>query len=187
MVLQPQLSWEATTDPDGDVINYNLYISTENPPTNKMASDLTTTYYNIQDSLDFEATYYWKVIAKDNQGNTTESSVASFKTRSQTVEELLVGKWFFESIEGNPPITECQKQGFYQFLENGTFLGMGFDVDNNGDCISNSSSTGTYLIINNNQIEVITNGQNNTLQIITLTNEQLVVGSIGIIITLKKE
>lgn len=183
---QPRLTWEEATDPDGDPVSYDFYIGTENPPTTKMASGLTTKYYIIEDSLDFNTLYYWKVTAKDNQSNSTESDIASFKTHKQTNEELLIGKWFIDSLEGEAPLTVCAKKGFLQFLENGAILSKGYYEDNNGNCVVSSSIAGTYEMNTPNQIDVSLNGQNATYQIITITNNILVFDNNGTIYTFKK-
>lgn len=183
---QPRLTWEEAIDPEGDPVSYDFYIGTENPPTTKLASGLTTKYYIIEDSLDFNTLYYWKVIAKDNQSNSTESNIASFKTHKQTNEELLIGKWFIDSIDGEAPLTNCVKKGFYQFLENGVILAKGYYEDNNGDCVVSNSSAGTYEMNTPNQIDITLNGQNVTYQIITITSEILVFDVNGTIYTFKK-
>ena len=187
--LQPRLTWESATDPDGDPVSYDFYIGTENPPMTKMASGLTTTYYIIQEDLAFNTLYYWKVIAKDNQGNSTESNTASFKTRIQTNQELLVGKWFLDSIEDTPPLSACRKTSYFQFLENGSFLAKNYDEDSNGDCVLGSSRPGTYEINAND--ELVVNFNNGTgggiIQILTLTNDQLTLLDGGYSITFKRE
>jgi len=73
----------AATDPDGDTVSYDLYIG-ENPnPTTLFEGDITTTNYQLQDRLSIVTDYYWKVIAKDNNGsNTTSDDTFNFTTRN---------------------------------------------------------------------------------------------------------
>ena len=110
--LQPQLSWEAAKDPDGDDVAYQVYLDSQNPPENPIASNLEINSFNVEDTLHPETTYYWKVIAKDVNGNSTESDITSFTTREMTTGEALVGKWFFENIEDEPDLSVCNKRSF---------------------------------------------------------------------------
>ena len=73
-----QLQWNASTDPDGDAVVYDVILSTDANPTTVISSDQTgTTYSPI---LTNGTTYFWKVVAKDGKGGTRESIVWSFTT-----------------------------------------------------------------------------------------------------------
>lgn len=72
-----QLSWQATVDPDGDAITYDVYLSTNSAPSILVNSGQTTTF---SPTLSTNTTYYWQVIANDGNGGTTESDVWSFTT-----------------------------------------------------------------------------------------------------------
>ncbi|MBI3195180.1 MAG: hypothetical protein HYZ34_12060 [Ignavibacteriae bacterium] len=72
------LTWSCT-DPEADPLTYDVYFGTDNPPATKVSSDQTETNF-IQSGLSNGVIYYWKVIAKDNQGNFTEGEVWSFTT-----------------------------------------------------------------------------------------------------------
>ncbi len=81
--VMPNLSWSAATDPDGDAISYDLYIDSNENPTTLFAEDITATNYQLQERLSIVEQYYWKVVAKDNNGNTTPSDdTYSFTTRN---------------------------------------------------------------------------------------------------------
>lgn len=81
--VTPIFSWTAATDPEGDLVNYDLYIDSNENPTTLIASNITTTNYQIQDRLSLLEQYYWRVVAKDNNGNTTQSDgTYSFTTRN---------------------------------------------------------------------------------------------------------
>ena len=75
--LRPQLSWSAS-DPDGDTIAYDVYFGTSTSPP-LVVSDQTVRLYNPGMLLAL-TTYYWKVVARDNHGNETVSSIFSFTT-----------------------------------------------------------------------------------------------------------
>ncbi len=82
VVLNPTLIWDNAIDPDGDTITYDLLldVGNENPST-IIANDIQQTTFEISENLDHSTTYFWQVIALDNQGNSTSSEVFSFTTR----------------------------------------------------------------------------------------------------------
>jgi hypothetical protein len=76
------LSWQAS-DPDGDTLKYDLYFGKAQDDLTKEATDLTTNSYEFTESLDYETTYYWQVVAKDPDGETATSPVWSFTTTGE--------------------------------------------------------------------------------------------------------
>ncbi|MFS4469248.1 kelch repeat-containing protein [Maribacter sp. 2210JD10-5] len=76
----PTLSWEQATDPDGDVVTYDVYVDVVSEPSVMVATDLTTTTYDIEGELDIIRTYYWRVVAKDGKGAETASETFQFTT-----------------------------------------------------------------------------------------------------------
>ena len=96
--LDASLSWSCN-DPDNDPLTYDIYFGTTPTPL-LVASGISETTYNPGE-LKGNTTYYWKVVAKDNRGGTTESAVWRFTTT--------VLKWLFEagdSIYSNPAIAD---------------------------------------------------------------------------------
>ncbi len=79
----PVFSWETANDPDGDTVVYDMYLGTEQAATNLYVANLTTTDFNVTNQLNFSETYYWRVVAKDDQGGETSSTVYSFITKSE--------------------------------------------------------------------------------------------------------
>ncbi len=86
------LSWTCT-DPENDPLTYDVYFGMDNPPSTKVSSEQSDTSLS-QSGLDSSTIYYWKIVAKDNHGNTTIGWVWSFTT---TV----------------PPETSCPATVFY--------------------------------------------------------------------------
>lgn len=86
--LRPTLSWEAAIDPDGDAVRYELFLDTESDPATMVASGLTETEFTPEDRLSLVTEYYWKVVAKDDQGGEAESDVFMFSTRALGDAEL---------------------------------------------------------------------------------------------------
>jgi len=78
--INTQLSWTCT-DPENDPLTYDVYFGTVNPPP-QVTTGQTGTTYN-PGTLNYSTTYYWKVVAHDDHGNTTEGQVWSFTTEPQ--------------------------------------------------------------------------------------------------------
>lgn len=72
------LSW-ACNDPDGDPLKYDVYFGTQNTPLVWLSSNQTATSI-IRTGLSNGTSYSWKVVAKDNYGNTTSGPTWSFTT-----------------------------------------------------------------------------------------------------------
>ena len=74
------LNW-GCTDPDwGDVLTYDVYFGTTNPPS-KIESNQSSTSYDLE-TMGGGTTYYWQIVARDDQNHTTESPIWNFKTKS---------------------------------------------------------------------------------------------------------
>lgn len=70
-LLSPTFTWEAAIDPDGDTVSYDFYLDTDIEPTTKLGSDLEQTNFAVSTALLYNTTYYWTVVAKDDNANTT--------------------------------------------------------------------------------------------------------------------
>ncbi len=75
--LTVDLSWSGT-DVDNDIKEYDVYLDTNVEPTTKVAT--TTSLALTGQVLVAGNTYYWKVITRDQNGNTSTSLVYSFST-----------------------------------------------------------------------------------------------------------
>lgn len=181
--LQPQLKWEAATDPEGDQVTYQVYLGAQNPPQTSIVNNLNVNTLTIEDALQPETTYYWKVVAKDTQGNTTESNVASFTTREKTTEEAIVGKWFYESISGQPPLSACNKRSFKRFTTELSVHDEVYSQDGGKVCEITSSVVRSYEI-NGNKI-TIDNGVTRVIE--SITDTELVLLISGYHYTFRKE
>ncbi len=74
------LSWECS-DPDGDAVTYDVYFDTKANPTTKISTSQSGKTLS-KGNLSAGTTYYWKVVAKDSKGATTEGAVWRFTTQS---------------------------------------------------------------------------------------------------------
>jgi len=73
------LNWTATDADATDVLKYDVYFGTTNPPTTKVATDISSKSYSVNAATGGD--YYWKVVVKDNNGGITEGQVWNFKTK----------------------------------------------------------------------------------------------------------
>lgn len=71
------LRWEAV-DLDNDIESYDVYLGADPDDLNLAAKGLTTTTVSVE--LIPDRYYYWKVTAKDQQGNVSHSTVVVFRT-----------------------------------------------------------------------------------------------------------
>jgi hypothetical protein len=84
--LSPTLSWSCS-DPDGDTLTYDVYFGTVSNPTTLVSSGQSDTTFS-ESGLNNGTTYYWKIVAKDSKGATTQGSIWNFNTISPTPVEL---------------------------------------------------------------------------------------------------
>lgn len=72
------LQWNADdVDPD-DILTYDVYLGTANPPTEKISENNTTKTADV--NLEPTKEYFWKVVAKDSKGGETIGQIWKFKT-----------------------------------------------------------------------------------------------------------
>ncbi len=80
--INTNLSWTCS-DPDGDPLTYDVYFGTSsNPPL--VNSNLSGATY-IPGALNSSTTYYWKINAEDDHGNSTSGNIWNFTTETTSV------------------------------------------------------------------------------------------------------
>jgi hypothetical protein len=72
------LKWNASDVDATDVLSYDVYFGTINPPTSKVSSNIATKTLDV--TLNSSTEYFWKVVVKDNKGGEAIGQVWSFKT-----------------------------------------------------------------------------------------------------------
>ena len=148
------LSWTCS-DPNGDPLTYDIYLGTTNNPSLVSSSQSNTSYDPGQ--LNENTTYYWKTVAKDNQGGTTSGPVWSFSTivagsgGGDVIPPELIG---VQSVEANQVVLD-----FSEPL-----------------AVDQVSNLGNYLI--SDQLEVLGAELNPSHERITLTTDQQVLNHI---------
>lgn len=73
------LKWSATDVDTNDILTYDVYLGTVNPPLTKVGNNLTSASL-VQNSLQTATNYYWRVVVKDNKGGETVGQIWQFKT-----------------------------------------------------------------------------------------------------------
>lgn len=69
------LQWRGS-DSDNDIVNYDVYFGTSKTPSLTEGKITASTLTNIP--VNASTTYYWKIITRDSNGNTSDSGVYSF-------------------------------------------------------------------------------------------------------------
>ena len=73
------LKWFASDADAADVLTYDVYLGTTNPPTVKVAENRATSIFEAV-SLQAATQYYWRIVVKDNKGGETRGQVWNFRT-----------------------------------------------------------------------------------------------------------
>ncbi len=71
------LEWNCS-DVDNDILTYDVYFDTVNPPLTKVGDNQSASSLNV--NLNPATTYYWKIVAKDNNSGESISQIWSFST-----------------------------------------------------------------------------------------------------------
>jgi len=79
--VETALSWTGG-DPDGDFVTYDFYFGTNSTPPFKWNNANHTTLFPLIGRLEYNTTYYWKIIAIDEHGATTSGPIWSFTTEA---------------------------------------------------------------------------------------------------------
>ncbi|MEN2398288.1 hypothetical protein GKZ90_0000735 [Flavobacterium sp. MC2016-06] len=72
------LKWNATDVDAGDVLTYDVYFGTANPPTTKVSENKSANTLDV--TVEPAKQYFWKVVVKDNKGGETVGQIWKFKT-----------------------------------------------------------------------------------------------------------
>ncbi|MDP8268427.1 MAG: SUMF1/EgtB/PvdO family nonheme iron enzyme [Candidatus Tenebribacter davisii] len=138
--INTNLSWECT-DPENDPLTYDVYFGTSSNPYIVSNGQSSTIY--VPGTLEYDTTYYWKIVAHDNHNNSTTGSIWQFTTAG-TVNQ-----------PPNPPSNPNPSN-------NATSVTL--DTNLSWDCTDPENDPLTYDVyfgISSNP-SIISNGQNNT-------------------------
>jgi len=79
--IDADLSWTGG-DPDGNPVTYDIYFGENNPPPIVVNNQTSTTY--DPGTMDYNTSFYWKIIAWDNSSEFTEGPIWKFTTEKLT-------------------------------------------------------------------------------------------------------
>jgi hypothetical protein len=102
VILNTGLTWDGG-DPDGeDIVTYDVYFGTSNIPP-KVASNQSATSYN-PGTLEYDTIYYWRIVAWDNNGASSNGGLWHFTTKQETtltvtITKPLENKFYFNDAE----------------------------------------------------------------------------------------
>ena len=74
------LSWTGGDPDEGDIVTYDVYFGITTSPQKILNNQSTTTHDH--GTLDYDTTYYWKIVAWDNHDASTSGPIWSFTTES---------------------------------------------------------------------------------------------------------
>jgi len=78
--IETDLDWDDAAYAD----TYDVYLNTFSPPTTKVASDIAVSTYTPS-SLSYDTQYFWKIVAKNDCGNSAAGPVWDFTTGSEPI------------------------------------------------------------------------------------------------------
>lgn len=85
--LTPSLSWASAENPQGTEVTYALFLGEEKNPTTLYRGGIDTNTLEVQEQLKLLTLYYWKVVATDGNGKTSQSNIQKFTTRNLNIPE----------------------------------------------------------------------------------------------------
>lgn len=80
--VETALSWTGG-DPDGDVVTYDVYFCIEITPSQVVSNQTATSY--TPEMLDYEITYYWKIVAWDIHGVSSTGPIWHFTAEAENI------------------------------------------------------------------------------------------------------
>ena len=80
--IESDLSWTGGDPDPSDNVEYDIYFGTTNPPPIAEYSHSDTNY--VLDTLQNDQTYYWQIIAWDEEGLSTTGPLWEFKTEESS-------------------------------------------------------------------------------------------------------
>ncbi len=82
-----QLAWSGG-DPDGDDIEYSVYLGLNSSSLAVVHTVINDTSYTCKENLEYSTTYYWKITAKDTEAATAEGQIWLFTTQDEPVKPV---------------------------------------------------------------------------------------------------
>lgn len=105
---ESMLIWQIVSDPDGDDIEYDVYLGTDSTQIPLVKEGLSQAMY--KPILASHTKYYWKVVSKDGKGGDSESGIWSFSTSNALPDTVVVEVFFNPDIPVDPHLELKWKQ-----------------------------------------------------------------------------
>lgn len=137
-----RLSWSGG-DPDNDPVTYDVYLAAGNSDPNILVSGNQSGTTYTPGTLNDDATYYWKVIATDPWGKSSESPVWRFAVKNQApviTDPFPLGETYSLNVEVNLDWSASDPNGDAMTYD--VYLEL---ADNTPDILVASHITPTYF------------------------------------------
>jgi len=82
VTINTDISWSGGDPDPGDTVTYDVYFGTTTPPA-KLVSNQSETSYD-PGTMNYLTTYYWKIVAWDNNDASTQGYIWDFTTMEET-------------------------------------------------------------------------------------------------------
>jgi len=135
LYLPVTLKW-SSSDPEGDIIYYDLYLGKNTDSLSPIATNITYDSTILND-LDYETSYYWKIVATDSKGDSTSSSIWTFSTL-----ELPPDISFNKTFGGS----NWDQAYSIQQTEDGGYIVAGYTSSNDGYVSGNHGSYDAWIV-----------------------------------------
>jgi hypothetical protein len=140
----PTLIWYCSDSDAGDSLRFDIYFGQYNPPDSIIVANWNLPSYNIS-GLDTNKTYFWKVVAKDNNGGVAVGNVWRFTTYPSIPTDGLIAYYPFEgnAIDASGNGNDGILKGNFQFVNSINNLGVRLISETGSD------SLGGYVLLPN--------------------------------------
>lgn len=105
VAISPLFVWQASDDPDGDPVSYEVQVSPDGGATWPYTAATTETRIKLRQTLDRQSTYLWRVRASDPFGGETLSEQRVFSTGTKgAYADRQVIEWQHETAGASRPV-----------------------------------------------------------------------------------
>ena len=81
--INTELQWNCGDINSEDILSYDVFFEQDDSSPDIRVSEKQINSFYTPGTLDYDSTYYWKIVAFDNHGHSSTSSVWNFKTESE--------------------------------------------------------------------------------------------------------
>jgi nitrous oxidase accessory protein NosD len=129
--INADLSWTSSNS-SGEPLTYDIYFGISNPPPLKKQNYTSTTY--DPGTMNYNTKYYWKIVAKNSNNETTNGSIWSFTTKTKPTGDGGDGDGGVQPPINEKPIADASSGEPYKGIINSEIL---FDGSKSNDSDGN--------------------------------------------------